>query len=240
MNINEKKKKILIVDDEPKIVEAIEAYLEKSGYEAIPAFDGEMALSLLQKVKPDLVILDLMLPRISGEEVCKAIRRNARIPIIMLTAKIDEDDKINGLDIGADDYITKPFSPRELMARINSLLRRVDEGTLPLFHAMSWNCNDLEVDLNSYTVKKAGVPVNLTPNEFKLLCAMIKYPQKTFTREELIEIAFGIDFDGFERTIDSHIKNLRSKIEDDTANPIYIVTVRGIGYKFGNSSEMQK
>ena len=154
----------------------------------------------------------------------------------MLTAKIDEDDKINGFNIGADDYVTKPFSPRELMARINSLLRRSDEGAVPLFDKMSWNNNDLFVDLNSYTVKKSGEIVNLTPNEFKLLCAMIKYPKKIFTREELIEVAFGANYDGFDRTIDSHIKNLRSKIEDDTANPSYIVTVRGIGYKFGNTN----
>jgi len=234
--MNDKKKKVLIVDDEPKIVEAVAAYLENSGYTAITASDGEKALLLVEKMNPDLVVLDLMLPKISGEEVCKAIRKISRIPIIMLTAKIDEDDKINGFNIGADDYVTKPFSPRELMARINSLLRRSDEGVSPLFDKMSWNNNDLEVDLESYTVRKLGELVNLTPNEFKLLCAMIKYPKKTFTREELIEVAFGSDYDGFDRTIDSHIKNLRSKIEDDTANPCYIVTVRGIGYKFGNTN----
>lgn len=232
--MNHNKKRILVVDDELKIVEAVAAYLENSGYDVISAYDGEVALSQLEKMKPDLVVLDLMLPKISGEEVCKTIRRTSRIPIIMLTAKIDEEDKINGLNIGADDYVIKPFSPRELMARINSLLRRSDEGVSPLFHRMSWNNNDLEVDLNSYTVRKSGELVNLTPNEFKLLCAMIKYPKKTFTREELIEIAFGMDYEGFERTIDSHIKNLRSKIEDDTASPNYIVTVRGIGYKFGD------
>lgn len=233
--MNEGKKKVLVVDDEPKIVEAVVAYLENSGYETIVAFDGEKALSLFEKRNPDLIILDLMLPKISGEEVCKAIRRTSRVPIIMLTAKIDEEEKINGLNIGADDYVSKPFSTRELIARVNSLFRRSDEGVSPLFNIMSWNNHDLEVDLNSYTVKKSGKNANLTPNELKLLCAMIKYPKKTFTREELIEIAFGVDYDGFERTIDSHIKNLRSKIEDDTANPSYIVTVRGIGYKFGEN-----
>ena len=231
--MNDKKKKVLIVDDEIKIVEAVAAYLENSGYTAITAYDGENALLQVEKMNPDLVVLDLMLPKISGEEVCKAIRKISRIPIIMLTAKIDEDDKINGFNIGADDYVTKPFSPRELMARINSLLRRSDEGASPLFDKMSWNDNDLEVDLDLYTVKKSGEIVNLTPNEFKLLCAMIKYPKKIFTREELIEVAFGANYDGFDRTIDSHIKNLRSKIEDDTTNPRYIVTVRGVGYKFG-------
>ncbi len=233
--MNESKRKILMVDDEPKIIEAVAAYLENNGYEPIIAYDGEQALSLFEKRIPDLIILDLMLPKISGEEVCKAIRRTSRVPIIMLTAKIDEAEKINGLDIGADDYITKPFSPRELMARINSLFRRTKEGNEPLFNNMSWNDNDLVIDFNSYLVKKAGKVVNLTPNEFKLLSAMTKYPKKTFTREELIAIAFGVDYDGYERTIDSHIKNLRSKIEDDTANPDYIITVRGIGYKFGDS-----
>lgn len=232
--MNEKKKKVLIVDDEPKIVEAVAAYLRNGGYTAIEARDGQMALELVKRENPDLVVLDLMLPKISGEEVCREIRRNSRVPIIMLTARIDEDDKINGLNIGADDYVTKPFSPRELMARINSILRRADEGASPLFGQMSWNNGDLEVDFNSYTVRKSGRQVNLTPNEFKLLSAMIKYPKKTFTRDELIGIAFGDDFDGYERTIDSHIKNLRSKIEDDTSEPEYIVTVRGIGYRFGN------
>ncbi len=231
----EDKKKVLIVDDEPKIVEAVVAYLEKSGYNPFAAYDGEKALTLFDNVNPDLVVLDLMLPRISGEEICKIIRRNSRVPIIMLTAKISEEEKINGLNIGADDYVTKPFSPRELMARINSLLRRADEGVSPLFHIMSWNDNDLQIDLNSYTVKKSGVSVNLTRIEFKLLCTLIKYPKKIFTREELIDIVLGADYDGFERTIDSHIKNLRSKIEDDTTNPRYILTVRGVGYKFGDN-----
>lgn len=233
--MNESKKTVLVVDDEQKIVEAVAAYLDNSGYISIVAYDGEKALSMFNSMNPDLVILDLMLPKITGEEVCKAIRRISRVPIIMLTAKIEEEEKINGLNIGADDYVVKPFSPRELIARVNSLFRRSDTGATPLFNTMSWNDEDLEVDLNTYSVKKAGEVVNLTPNEFKILCTLIKYPKKTFTREELIEIALGIEYDGFERTIDSHIKNLRSKIEDDTTNPNYIVTVRGIGYKFGEN-----
>lgn len=232
--MDENVKTILIVDDEVKIVEAVSAYLENSGYKTITAYDGEKALCLFQSRNPDLIILDLMLPKLSGEEVCKAIRRSSRVPIIMLTAKIEEDEKINGLNIGADDYVVKPFSPRELVARVNSLFRRYDTGSMPLFNTMSWNNNDLEVDLNSHTVKKSGTEVSLTPNEFKLLCTLMKYPKKTFTREELIEIALGVEYDGFERNIDSHIKNLRSKIEDDTANPVYVLTVRGIGYKFGD------
>lgn len=226
------KQKILIVDDEVKIVEAVKAYLENSDYEVFTAFDGQEALKQFEKYSPDLVILDLMLPIITGEEICRIIRRKSRVPIIMLTAKVGEDDKITGFHIGADDYLTKPFSPRELVARVGSLLRRCSEGISPLFSTMSWNEDDLIIDFMNLNVKKSGVEVSLTPNEFKILSVMVKYPNKVFTREELIEVALGIDFDGFERTIDSHIKNLRSKIEDNSSVPRYIVTVRGIGYKF--------
>ncbi|MDF2819619.1 MAG: resD [Clostridiales bacterium] len=223
---------ILVVDDEPKIVEAVQAYLESSNYKVVIALDGEQAIKQFDKVYPDLVVLDLMLPKISGEQVCQMIRKKSRVPIIMLTAKVQETDKLNGFNIGADDYITKPFSPRELVARVKSLLRRCSEGVSPLFNKMSWNNGDLEVDFTEMLVKKAGKDVKLTPNEFKLLSTMIKYPKKTFTRDELIDTALGVDYDGFERTIDSHIKNLRSKIED-SSNPQYVHTVRGIGYKFG-------
>lgn len=228
-------KKVLIVDDEQMLLEIVEAYLKKEGYQVSIAFDGKDALEKFNTTCPDLVILDLMLPYLSGEEICQAIRRESRIPIIMLTAKVQEDDKINGLNLGADDYITKPFSPRELVARVNSLFRRCGDGVSPLFNIMSWNNNDLEVNFNAYTIKKQGVKVNLTPNEFKLFSSMAKYPQKTFTREELIEIAFGLDFEGYDRTIDSHIKNLRAKIETNSSEPQYIITVRGVGYKFGGS-----
>lgn len=233
--MNERRKTVLVVDDETKIAEAVAAYLENSGYHAFIAYDGETAMKLFEKINPDLVILDLMLPKLSGEEVCKALRRISRVPIIMLTAKVEENEKIYGFDIGADDYVVKPFSPRELIARVNSIFRRIDTGITPLYQILSWNQNDLELNRNTYEVKKAGKIVNLTPNEFKILCSLTKYPNKTFTREELIEVAFGVDFDGYERTIDSHIKNLRSKIEDDTTNPAYILTVRGVGYKFGGT-----
>ncbi len=224
--------KILIVDDEPKIVEAVEAYLIKSGYITFVAYDGKQALKLFEKENPNMLILDLMLPYISGEEICKTVRKTSSIPIIMLTAKASEDSKINGLNIGADDYITKPFSPRELVARVNRLFRRCSNENVPLSNIISLNNGDLEIDFNSYSVKKQGKTVNLTPNEFKLLSILAKYPNKTFTRGGLIESAFGYDFDGYERTVDSHIKNIRSKIESDSTNPIYILTVRGIGYKF--------
>lgn len=225
--------KILLVDDEPKIVDVIKAYLEKSNYVVYTAFDGEQALQSFDEVSPDLLVLDLMLSKITGEEVCQAIRKKSRVPIIMLTAKTQENDIINGFNIGADDYLIKPFSPRELVARVASLLRRSVEGNAPLFNVMSWNNKELEVDFNEMIVKKNGIDAKLTPNEFKLLSTLIKYPKKSFTREELIESAFGYDYDGYERTIDSHIKNLRNKIEDNSTNPRYIITVRGIGYKFG-------
>lgn len=228
-------KKILIVEDEKKILEAVKAYLEHNNFQTFTAEDGENAMVLFEKVKPDLVILDLMLPKISGEQVCQNIRKISNVPIIMLTAKSSEDDKVAGFAFGADDYVTKPFSPRELLARVNSLFRRYIENTTPIFSTMSWNNGDLEINFETHTVKKNGQLITLTPNEFKLLSLLIKSPQKTFTREELIEIAFGIDFDGFERTIDTHIKNIRSKIEDNTSSPKYVLTVRGVGYKFGGT-----
>jgi DNA-binding response OmpR family regulator len=225
--------KILIVEDEVKIVEALGAYLTNAGFEVCSAYNGESGLAVFNEATPDLVVLDLMLPKISGEKLCMEIRRVSRVPIVMLTAKSALDDKIAGFSMGADDYVTKPFSPRELLARIESILRRSMDGLSSLYSTMSWNDGDLEIDVASRALRKKGVPVAVTPNEFKILTRLVKYPQKAFTREELIDSALGDDFDGFERTIDSHIKNLRSKIEDDTANPAYILTVRGVGYRFG-------
>lgn len=225
-------KKILIVEDEEKIAEAIEAYLKNSGYETFKALNGRDAIAMFEKKSPDLVILHLMLPEISGEEICKHIRRSSSTPVIMLTAKITENDRVHGLDIGADDYISKPFSPRELVARVAAILRRTNEIN-PLFNKMSWNDSDLEIDISSSTVRKNGVAVNLTPSEYSILLALIKHPNMTFTRDELISISLGEDYEGYDRIVDSHIKNLRSKIETDTSIPQYILTVRGIGYKFG-------
>ncbi len=235
--MGEAKKRILVIDDEPKIVEVVEAYLVNSGYQVRTAFDGSSGMDLFEKYGADLVVLDLMLPKVSGEEVCKSIRRKSRVPIIMLTAKIEEESAIQGFHIGADDYVTKPFSVRELMARIQSLLRRSEEHNIPLYQTMSFMNGDLEIDLNLNLVKKNGDLRNLTPIEMKLFQAFMKYPQKIFTREELIELALGMEYDGYERTIDSHIKNLRSKIETDSQNPEYIMTVRGLGYKFGGVSK---
>jgi DNA-binding response OmpR family regulator len=225
--------KILVVDDEAKIVEVVKSYLEASGYKVYSAYNCKEAQEVFNRVNLDLLILDLMLPDMSGEEFCTKLRKKSRIPIIMLTAKIDEIDILKGLDIGADDYITKPFSAKQLVARVKALLRRSTQEVIPLTDVLSFNEGDLIIDSLKYEVKKQGKVVNLTPNEYKLLVAMVKYPQKVFTREELIIVALGGEFDGFDRTIDSHIKNLRQKIETDTKDSKYILTVHGVGYRFG-------
>jgi DNA-binding response OmpR family regulator len=227
------KKRILVVDDEPKIVEVVKSYLENSGYAVSEAGSGKQALAVFDRENPSLVILDLMLPDMSGEDVCQRLRQRSRVPIIMLTAKIEEEDILSGLDLGADDYVTKPFRPRQLIARVAALLRRTEEETAPLANRLSFGDNDLVVDYRNYEVKKDGVAVNLTPNEFKLLMTLIKYPKKAFTREELISFVIGEDFEGYNRIIDTHIKNLRQKVETDPKNPRYILTVHGVGYRFG-------
>lgn len=229
------KKTILVVDDEVKITEVIRSYLENAGYEAACAYDGAQAMSLFEKLSPELVILDLMLPDITGEEICKIIRKKSRVPIIMLTAKVEEEDVITGLGIGADDYLTKPFSPRQLVARVDAVLRRVSSEAVPLASEISFHNGELVIDGLRHEVRKNGQPVSLTPNEFNILMTMAKYPSKAFTREELIEFALGEDFDGFDRVIDTHIKNIRQKLGDDGRMPRYILTVHGTGYKFGGA-----
>lgn len=225
-------KKILVVDDEAKIVEVVKSYLENSGYSVCGAYNGKEALAKFEKLNPLLVVLDLMLPDISGEEICKIIRRKSRVPVIMLTAKIEEEDILKGLNIGADDYITKPFSPRQLVARVKAVLRRAIDTPIPLANILSYNDDDLVIDTLKYEVKKKGNTISLTPKEYGLLVTMVKYPDKTFTREELISLVMGEDFNGYDRTIDSHIKNIRQKIESDPKNPEYVLTIHGIGYRF--------
>jgi len=232
----EVKKRVLVVDDEVKIVDIIKAYLEKFEYEVIVAFNGKDALKVFEKENPSLIILDLMLPDLSGQEVCKEVRKRSRVPIIMLTAKVSEADVINGLNIGADGYILKPFSPNELMARVTALLRRTDNSIIPLSNVIIFNNNDLTIDVIKYEVKKSGKTINLTPKEYKILSTLAKYSTKLFTREELISIVFEDNYDGYDRTIDTHIKNLRQKIETDSKNPKYIITVHGVGYRFGGDS----
>jgi Response regulators consisting of a CheY-like receiver domain and a winged-helix DNA-binding domain len=231
--MNKYEKRILIVDDEVKIVEVVKSYLENSGYSVYVAYNGMDAVNLFDKINPHLMILDLMLPDISGEDICEMLRKRSKVPIVMLTAKTGEEDILKGLDIGADDYVTKPFSPRQLVARVKALLRRTEDEQGEMNTLFSINNGDLIINDLNYEVKKGGNIVNLTPIEYNILITMFKYPGKIFTRAELISVALGENFEGYDRTIDSHIKNLRQKIEDDPKNPAYIVTIRGIGYKFG-------
>lgn len=226
-------KNILIVDDEPKILEVVSSFLENKGYSTFTAENGQQALKVFEQENIALVVLDLMMPGISGEEVCLAIRKQSRVPIIMLTAKADEDNLLQGLRLGADDYIRKPFSLKELHARIETVLRRSGDDLTPLTVKNSWNDGDLCVDFEKNIIKRKEKIVSLTPNELKILSALIKYPGKVFTRSELIEIALGSDFDGYDRAIDSHVKNLRQKLEDDPRSPVYVLTIHGMGYKFG-------
>lgn len=228
-------KNILIVDDETMMREAVASYLEKQGYYVFQVENGQQALDLMEKEVISFVLLDLMLPDISGEEICSRIRKQSRVPIIMLTAKTMEDDMLNGLNLGADDYITKPFSLKNLYARIQAVWRRSDHDLKPLTEKFSWNDGDLVINYNRKEMLKKGKNISLTPIEWKILSAFTKYPQKVFTRDELITAAFDMDFSGYDRVIDTHIKNLRKKIEDDPKNPIYLCTIHGIGYKFGRT-----
>lgn len=230
-------KNILVVDDEQMIREAISSYLQKQGYHVFSAETGREALMILKNQTISFVILDLMLPDLSGEEICTMIRKQSRVPIIMLTAKSMESDMLNGLNIGADDYITKPFSLRNLYARMQAVLRRSSEDLKPLTEKFSWNNGDLVIDYNSKEVHKKGETIAVTPNEWKILAALTKYPQRVFTRDDLLTVAFDRDFDGYDRVIDTHVKNLRKKIEDDPKKPVYICTVHGTGYKFGGDAQ---
>ena len=226
-------KKVLIVDDEMKIIEVIKALLESKGFIVFMAENAKEAFNIFEKENISLVILDLMLPDMSGEDICSIIRKKSRVPIIMLTAKVDEEDKLNGLGIGADDYMTKPFSLKELYARVEAVLRRSQDSLKPLYEKGYFRDDDLVIDFQSRVVKKKKSEVNLTPNEFKILVTLIKYPNKVFTRNELIGSALGDEFEGYDRIIDSHIKNIRQKIEDNPKEPVYLITVHGVGYKFG-------
>lgn len=224
---------ILIVEDEIKISEVIKSYLEKSGYEVYEAHNCGLARKILETKQPSLMILDLMLPDMSGEDFCRQVRKKSRIPIIMLTAKVEELDILKGLDMGADDYVTKPFSIKQLVARVQALLRRSGEELVPLVNSIHFNDDDLVIEPHKHEVRKCGELVNLTPNEFKILMVLVTYPNKVFTRDDLIVSALGKDFEGFDRTVDSHIKNIRQKIETHTKEPKYVVTVHGVGYRFG-------
>jgi DNA-binding response OmpR family regulator len=221
--------RILIIEDEEKIAEIVKAYLEKEGHVVTVAGTGRKAISLL-KQGFELVILDLMLPDMAGEEICRIIREDSDLPIIMLTAKSEEDDRINGLGMGADDYVVKPFSPREVVARVNALLRRTKKKSF-----LSFNNGDLIVDSARFEARKGGASVVLTPTEFRLLRCLAEHPEQVFTRLQLVNVILGYDYEGYDRTIDAHIKNIRHKIEDNQRQPAYIKTVHGVGYKFVGS-----
>ncbi|MDK2965770.1 response regulator transcription factor [Lacrimispora sp.] len=222
---------ILVVDDEVLVTEFLQAYLEKGGYNVFIAHTGKAALEIYRSNTIALVILDLMLPDITGEEVCRIIRSTARTPIIMLTAKVQESEILEGLQVGADDYLLKPFSPRIVVAKVGAVLRRFECDELASL-PVSYNNGRLTIDFQSCLVKKDGEPVSLTPTQYKLLSTMAKAPNRIFTRDQLICYALEDEFDGFDRSIDTYIKGLRAKIETDRKNPEYIVTVYGIGYRF--------
>jgi two-component system response regulator RegX3 len=223
-------RRILLVEDEKTIRTTVAAYLEREGYWVTPAEDGQVALDEFEKHRFDLVVLDLMLPKVSGEEVCRAIRDASDVPIIMLTAKGEEADRIAGLELGADDYLVKPFSPRELVARVRALLRRAHVESEPQRDRLEFG--DLIVDISSHKAFLGGKELDLTASEFKLLTTLSRYPGRVYSRMELVEKVLGYDFEGYERTIDSHVKNLRAKLDDDPREPRFIYTVHGVGYRF--------
>lgn len=219
---------ILIIEDESELVKVLRAYLEQAGYAVLTSSRGDAGLAQWESRRPDLVLLDLNLPGLDGLDVARHIRRKSDTPIIMLTARVEEADQVVGLELGADDYITKPFSPRVVVARVRALLRRTD-GTAPTSHLLK--AGDLEIDLDAHAVSRAGVDVDLTPTEFAILAALAAYPGRVFTRLQLLETGQGAAYEGYERTIDAHIKNLRAKIEPDPRSPQYIQTVFGVGYR---------
>ncbi len=221
--------KILVVDDEAKIVRLVRAYLEQAGFAVVLAEDGQTALIQARREKPDLVILDLGLPGIDGLDVARTLRREGDTPIIMLTARVDDTDKIIGLELGADDYVTKPFNPRELVARVRAVLRRVG-GSAPAPELV--RAGDIIIDVQGHQVTVAGRPLDLTPTEFDLLLVLVQNPGRAFTRLDLLDRVQGDAYEGYERTVDAHIKNLRAKLGDDPRKPRYILTVYGVGYKF--------
>lgn len=225
--------KILIIDDEKRIVEVLEAYLEREGYEIFSADNGIDALKKIKRENPDLIILDLMLPDISGEEVCRLIRKESEVPILMLTAKSAEEDRINGIVLGADDYVTKPFSPREVVVRVQAILRRAKKPEK--VERLEFNRSQLIINLDKKEVIAGGRIINLTPIEYKLLTNMAVNPGRVYSRTDLLEKIQdeGIFYEGYERSVDTHIKNLRKKIELDSRQPSFILTVFGMGYKFG-------
>lgn len=221
-------KKILVVDDEFQILKVLKAYLEKAGYQVVTASDGKAALDIFHRETPDFMILDLNLPGMDGLDICKEIRLDSNIPILMLTARVEEADRLIGLELGADDYVLKPFSPREVVARVKTIFRR---ATSDPALAKVVKVSDLVIDLEKHIVKLGDRSIDLTPTEFEILVVLARQPKRVFSRLQIMEQAQGDAFEGYERTIDAHIKNIRLKLEPDPKQPRYIQTVFGLGYK---------
>lgn len=229
-------KKVFVVDDEPQIVKVLRVYLEKAGFQVITASDGTSALTTFQREKPDFMILDLNLPGMDGLEICKAVRRDSNIPILMLTARVEEADKLIGLELGADDYVVKPFSPREVVARVKTIFRR--SAAEPAKSTII-QVGQLVIDQEQHSVNLAGQAIDFTPTEFEILVTLAKQPKRVFSRLQIMEQAQGDAFEGYERTIDAHIKNIRNKLEPNPRKPIYILTVFGLGYKLEAGEDAQ-
>jgi two-component system, OmpR family, response regulator RegX3 len=225
--------RVLVVDDEPSVQDVARAYLERDGFIVDSAMDGRTALDLIERKPPQLIVLDLMLPDVSGEQIAALVRERSDVPILMLTAKAGEEQRLAGFELGADDYLVKPFSPRELVARVKAILRRAGNGEAPLSAVQIFDGGRLRIDELRHEVILNGQVVDLTPSEFKLLAALATYPGRVYSRFELINRVQGTDFEGYERTIDAHVKNLRRKIEEDPADPRYVQTVHGVGYRLG-------
>ncbi len=222
-------KRILVADDDKRLADLVRRYLENAGYSVSVAHDGRKALDIARGRQPDLVILDLMMPELDGWDVCRILRSESDVPIIMLTARSTEDDMLLGLDLGADDYINKPFSPREVVARVRTVLRRSGGGGEP--EQLVWSIGKLEVDARRHQARIEGEDLDLTPREFAVLRVFAAAPGKAFSRSELVGEAFGFDYDGMERTVDAHVRSLRKKLGDDADEPTYIETVYGVGYR---------
>jgi DNA-binding response OmpR family regulator len=227
----EMNKRVVVIDDELSVQEVVRGYLERDGYLVYVAGNGRDGLALAERTEPGLIVLDLMLPDVPGEEICREIRRRSDVPILMLTAKASEEDRVGGLARGADDYLTKPFSPRELVARVRAILRRAQGTEAPLVEALSFDRGRLQIDTVQHEVRLDGALVELTPNEYKLLVTLARYPGRVYSRFELVNHVQGYDYEGYERTIDAHVKNLRKKIELDPKRPRYVETVFGVGYR---------
>ena len=224
--------RVLVVDDEPQIAQIARDYLEHAGFSVIVAGDGRKALDLARSRQPDLIVLDLALPKIDGLDVARELRRESTVPIIMVTARVEEADRIAGLDVGADDYVTKPFSPRELVARVKAVLRR---GDVSASRGDVFTASDLTFDVPRVRLARRSQTIDLTGTEFQLLATLARQPGRVFTRAQLLDAIHGLEVDAFERAIDTHIKNIRRKLEPDTRNPAYVLTVYGIGYKFADA-----